>query len=179
MVRLIAADASLFNRLKAVGRQVAPLSLGLLIGALCLFQGRQDRKYRKVGYREAFPFSHYPMYSGFDDWEYLVYVADGKGKPLPLQTLTNGYKANALKKKFDDLIDDVKDAKGKGVRNRDLTPAQARPAAREVLRWLCASYPALAAHGPLRLYQIQLRREQDTVTQSEPILLGEYIPTAR
>ena len=129
----------------------------MIIAALCLYQGRRERKYKHKDYREAFPFSHYPMYDGFDDFDYAVFLADGAGQPLPIESLTHGgCKANALKKKFDDKIDDLKDELGKSVRNRDATPAQMQPAGESTLRWLCESYPDVAAREPVRLYLVRL-----------------------
>lgn len=149
-------------------RQLAPLTVGLLIAAACLYQGRMERRYKHKSYREAYPFSHYPMYSGFDDWDYYVYIADAEGRPLPLETLTQGYKSNSLKKRFDDLIDQLND-----VRNRDVTPEMARPSGRQVLAWLVDTYPALAEHQPLRLYQVSIRAEDGRVAESPPALIAE------
>jgi hypothetical protein len=64
------------------------------------------------------------MYSGFDDFDYVVFIARPDGTPLMIETVTQGYKANSLKKKFDDLIDDLKDEQGKSIRNRNATADQ-------------------------------------------------------
>jgi hypothetical protein len=170
---------TLHTRLVAVRRTLAPLTIGLVIAALCLYQGRLERKYKHKKYVEAFPFSHYPMFSGFDDFEFLVFLADGDGHPLPIEKLTNGFKSNALKKKFDDKIDDLKDERGKSVRNRDATPAQMRPAGEETLEWLSESYPKVAELAPIRLYQVRLTIENRLVQESEPILIAEYPPSPR
>ncbi|MGI8601521.1 MAG: hypothetical protein ACR2OZ_00820, partial [Verrucomicrobiales bacterium] len=160
---------SAMEKLRAFMRQVAPLTIGLVIMVACLYQGRRERKYKHKDYKEAFPFSHYPMYSGFDPWEYYVYVADGAGNPLPLEKLTAGYKCNSLKKKFDDLIDEIPD-----VKNRDVTPEMAQPAGRQVLSWLGKTYPALAAKAPLRLYQVEVFMKDGSVVESAPKLIAEY-----
>jgi hypothetical protein len=160
--------ATAVERLRSFGRQMAPLTIGLLLVLACLYQGVRERKYRHKRYREAFPFSHYPMYSGFDPWDFYVYVANAQGHPLPLEKLTNGYKSNSLKKKFDDLIDELP------MKNRDVTPELARPAGTQVLRGLCQSYPELAAKGPLRLYKVDLSMNDGVVAQSEPQLIAEY-----
>jgi hypothetical protein len=169
---------TLHTKLATAGRTIAPLTVGMVIAALCLYQGRRERKYKHKDYLEAFPFSHYPMFSGFDDFEFLVFLADADGQPLPIETLTHGYKSNALKKKFDDKIDDLKDEHGKSVRNRDATPAQMQPAGEETLRWLCESYPEVAARAPVRLYHVRLTIKDRLVQESEPTLLAEY-PSSR
>jgi hypothetical protein len=167
------------HRLAAAARALAPLSVGIIIAALCLYQGRLEKKYKHKKYVEAFPFSHYPMFSGFDDFEFLVFLADGEGQALPIETLTHGFKSNALKKKFDDKIDDLKDDRGKSVRNRDATPTQMQPAGEATLRWLCESYPEVAARAPVRLYQVRLTIKDRAVQESEPILVAEYPSSAR
>lgn len=160
----------------SVGRQLAPISLGLLVGALCLYQARLERKYKHKDYREGFPFSHYPMYSGFDDWDYVVFLGKPDGSPLMIETLTQGYKANALKKKFDDLIDDLKDEKGKSVRNRNATPEQMQPAGAKVLKWLAESFPGVAREiedGGVALYQVRIEMTDGGVKHSDPILIAQ------
>ncbi len=164
--------STLTQKLRGAARQLAPVTLGIVVASICLYQGRLERKYKHKRYKEGFPFSHYPMYSSFDDWEYVMFVADGEGAPLPLEKLT-AYKANSLKKKFDDLIDYIKTPDGKGIRNRDLTPEQMRPAGEQVLDTLANVYPRLAERPVLRLYQVQITMENDAVKQSEPILIAE------
>lgn len=160
----------------AVGRQLAPITLGLVVGALCLYQGHREKKYKHRDYREAFPFSHYPMYSGFDDFDYVVFLAKPDGTPLMIETLTQGYKANSLKKKFDDLIDDLKDEKGKSIRNRAATAEQMRPSGERVLKWLAESFPGVAQEagaGGVDLYQVRIEMKDGAVTESAPILIAQ------
>lgn len=174
--------SSLHLRLARFGRQAAPLTIGLVVGALCLYQGHREHKYKHRKYREAFPFSHYPMYSGFDDFDYVVFLAKADGTPLPIETLTRGYKANSLKKKFDDLIDSLKDGNGKSIRNRDATPEQMRPAGEEVLGWLRETFPGVAqeaALGPVRLYQVRVEMQDGSVRESQPILIAEHSGAAQ
>ena len=73
-------------------RHLAPLTLGLTIGALCLYQGHREEKYKHRDYLEAFPFSHYPMYSDFDERDYYVYVTDRKDQPIVGLEILRGLK---------------------------------------------------------------------------------------
>lgn len=160
----------------SLGRQAAPITLGLVVGALCLYQARRERKYEHKNYREAFPFSHYPMYSGFDDFDYVVFIGKPGGTPLMIETVTQGYKANSLKKKFDDMIDDLKDEKGRSIRNRNATPEQMRPSGEKVLKWLAESYPSVAREveaGGVALYQVRIQMTDRGVTESAPILIAQ------
>jgi hypothetical protein len=160
----------------SLGRQLAPITLGLVVGALCLYQGHREKKYKHRKFREAFPLSHYPMYSGFDDFDYVVFIAKPDGTPLMIETVTQGYKANSLKKKFDDLIDDLKDEKGKSVRNRNATADQMKPAGERVLRWLADSYPGVAREveaGGVDLYQVRIEMTDQGVTESAPIFVAQ------
>lgn len=161
--------------LTAIGRQVAPLAIGIVIGALCLYQGHREKKYKHRRYAEAFPFSHYPMYSGFDDFDYVMFIGKPDGTPLMIESLTNGFKANALKKRFDNLIDRLKDENGKGIRNRDATPAQMRPSGEDVLRWLTESFPGVAhevENGGVDLYQVRIEVKDGMVVESAPIFIA-------
>ncbi len=166
--------------LAGLGRQLAPLTLGLVVGALCLYQGHREKKYKHRKFREAFPFSHYPMYSGFDDFDYVMFLGKPDGTPLMIETVTRGYKANSLKKKFDDLIDDLKDEKGRSIRNRQATAEQMRPSGEKVLKWLAESYPGVAREaetGGVALYQVRLQMTDDGVAESAPILVAQ-LPAA-
>lgn len=165
----------------SLGRQLAPLTLGLVVGALCLYQGHREKKYKHRDFREAFPFSHYPMYSGFDDFDYVMFIGKPDGSPLMIETLTQGYKANALKKKFDDLIDDLKDGKGKSIRNRNATADQMRPAGDKVLKWLAESFPGVTHEveaGGVNLYQVRIEMKEGAVAESTPILIAQLNPGA-
>jgi len=167
--------------LTSLGRQLAPLTLGLVVGALCLYQGHREKKYKHRKFREAFPFSHYPMYSGFDDFDYVMFIGKPDGSPLMIETLTQGYKANALKKKFDDLIDDLKDEKGKSIRNRNASAEQMRPAGEKVLQWMAESFPGVTSEveaGGVGLYQVRIEMKDGAVAESAPILIAQLNPGA-
>jgi hypothetical protein len=165
--------------ISSLGRQTAPLTLGLIVGALCFYQGHREEKYKHRKYKEGFPFSHYPMYSGFDDYDYVVFIAKPDGTPLMIESLTQGYKANSLKKKFDDLIDDLKDDNGKSIRNRNATAAQMGPAGEQVLRWLSESFPGVAREveeGGVDLYQVRIEMKEGAVDESAPIFIARLAP---
>jgi len=165
----------------ALARQLSPLTVGMVVTALCLYQGHREDKYKHRRYKEAFPFSHYPMYSGFDDFDYVMFLAKPDGTPLMIESLTQGYKANALKKKFDDLIDGMKDADGRSIRNRDATVAQMQPAGDKVLKWLADSYPGVAREveaGGVSLYQVRIEMRDGAVAESAPIFIAQLTSSA-
>jgi hypothetical protein len=132
-----------------------------------------EKKYRHKDYREGFPFSHYPMYSSFTDFEYYVFLTDGQDQPLALEKVTLGLKTSALKKQFDNRIDKITDAKGKGVRNRDVTPEMARPHGEALLCDLQKKYPNLATISTLKLYQVTLQIKEGAVAESAPIFIAQ------
>ena len=49
--------------------------------------------------QENYPFSHFPMYSSFANYTYLIYLADAQGRPIA--TPRFGLSSSALKKIFD------------------------------------------------------------------------------
>jgi hypothetical protein len=159
------------HRLAPLGRRLGPIWIGLIILSLCLYQGRRERKYRHKKYQEAFPLSHYPMYSGFDPFDYYVYVADGQGQPLALNTETGGQKSNALKKIYDKGLESLPG----DLSVRTLTPAQAKPVGEKVLANLVKTYPRLAQKPALRLYQVAITiGPDDRPTETAPALIAEW-----
>jgi hypothetical protein len=164
---------------KHLAHWLRPLTLGFVVLGLCLYQGRMEKKYRHKDYREGFPFSHYPMYSSFTDFEYYVFVTDAQDQPLALETVTQGLKTSALKKQFDNRIDKVTDAKGKGVRNRDVTADMARPHGEALLADLRKKYPGLASQNTLKLYQVTLRIKDGQVDESAPIFIAQSLLSPR
>lgn len=148
-------------------RQILPLSAGIIIAALCLLL------------KENFPFTHYPMYSNFEDQTYYVWVADRDGNPFPLQKLTS-LRTGRLKKVYNNQLLDIREGakteEGK-PRKRDLTNEQRQPAGETTLRWLIESSPPealteFARLSPIRLYQSNIRIDGNRVIEDEPELVG-------
>jgi len=148
-------------------RQFLPISAGIIIAALCLLL------------KENFPFTHYPMYSTFDDQTYYVWVADKDGNPFAIQKLTT-LRTGRIKKVYNSGLlearEEEKTPEGK-PRKRDLTLEQRRPAAEATLEWLVESSPpeALAEFkrlSPIRLYQTNIRIKGDKVVEDTPMLVG-------
>ncbi len=131
--------------------------------------------------KENFPFTHYPMYSSFSDYSYVVYLADGKGEALPVETITS-VRTSALKKNFGTNLKEVERAKrksGEWEGFRFLSMEDRMPAGEATLRWLVdtskndAVRETLLSHAPLRLYMVELRYDDGEIVRSEPGLVGE------
>ncbi len=165
---------ALFHIARRLGATARTLAIGLLILGLCLLQGRLTRKYKHKHYTEAYPFSHYPMYQKFDDFEYFVFLTDGSDKPIALEKETNGLKSNKLKKRYDNLIDVATTPEGKSIKNRDITPEQARPSGLRILKWLSETYDGLQEYDVLRLYKVKLWMKDGRVAEDKPVLIAEY-----
>jgi len=150
-------------------RQIAPLSGGILIALLCLLL------------KENFPFTHYPMYSNFEDQTYYVWLSDGEGEPIPIQN-TTGLRLGRIKKIYNTGLLEARELAGakfgKKPRKRDLSPAQRRAPAEETLRWIYDSAnprakAALRAAAPLGLYHVDIRIEKNRVIETTPLRVGE------
>lgn len=114
---------------------------------------------------EEFPFSHFPMYSSFSNYTYYVYVADAKGDPIALESITS-VRTSKLKKIYqsgiDELEESVKESGDRWVGMRSLDLEARRPAGEAALAWLdenCKENARddLAARAPLTLHQVGLR----------------------
>lgn len=150
-------------------RQIAPLSGGILITLLCLLL------------KENFPFTHYPMYSNFEDQTYYVWLGDGEGEPIPIQN-TTGIRLGRIKKIYNTGLLEAREQAGakfgKKPRKRHLSPAQRRAPAEQTLRWIYdSSSPqartALRAAAPLSLYHVDIRIEENRVVETTPLRVGQ------
>ncbi|CAN5198499.1 hypothetical protein BH23VER1_BH23VER1_35530 [soil metagenome] len=149
-------------------RQLRPSRLfGLLplvlATALCLAVG------------EKYPFSDFPMYSRFSDATFYVYLADGAGEPIPVQSLTY-VRTSRLKKVYENELRDI--SKAIGTPKSKLSPAERIPAGEKTLRWLYdttrpGGKPLLEEHGSLRLYHVDLALDDGHITESAPTLVGQ------
>jgi hypothetical protein len=153
----------------ALLRQLAPISVAIALTITCLVV------------KENFPFTHYPMYSNFEDQTYYVWLADGQGEPIPAQKLTYN-RLGRIKKIYNTGLQEVREEAGeqtgKKPRKRDLTLQQRRPPGDETLRWIYTnSRPeaqrVLRESAPLRLYQVDVRIEGNQVVEDPAELVGE------
>jgi hypothetical protein len=151
------------------GATLGALSPFFLTTALCLVLG--DKDIPPAG--ESFPFSNFPMYSRFSDQTYYVYVADGNGSPIPVETVTY-HRTAKIKKIYHTELTEIGQALDK--RLRELTPVERQPAGRHTLEWLVKSTgetkPQLLAYGALQLYQVDVVSEDGHATEREPTLVG-------
>lgn len=148
---------------------IAPLWPGLLITAVSL----------KV--EEQYPFSHFPMYRNFSDLTYYVYVADGEGEPIAVQSLTYN-RTTRLRKIYDDELEPIRLELRK--RRAELTPEERRPAGEYALHWLVENSPphgqrALREIGTLRFYHVNVTVVGDAVGELDHELIAEIqVPAA-
>jgi len=120
--------------------------------------------------REQFPFSHFPMYDHFPDHTFYVFVKDGAGQPVPLETVTGKRTAN-FKKPYDKELDGIRKALRK--RKRELTAAEREPAGRRALENLYTRAPEavqrrLEALSPLHLYHAEILMVEGVIVEPEP-----------
>jgi hypothetical protein len=131
--------------------------------------------------REEFPFSHFPMYSSFEDWTYYVYVTDKSGAPVPLETVTS-VRVAKLKKVFQSELDALKDqvraAGGDWPGFGGLALEQRRPAGEAALAWLEGVWkegarPGYGELAPVTFHQVTVemvdremtRRDEEVATR--------------
>lgn len=131
--------------------------------------------------KESYPFSHFPMYSNFSSFDYVVFITDQDGQPLPLNTVTAGIRTARLKKKFNGELNEVRkelSKKGGGEpEKKSLTAAQMAPAGEEALKWIVQRVGE-TGNLPAGVKSIQLRYigisyEEGEVRKTDPYLLAE------
>lgn len=158
--------------MRAFLRQLAPISGGIALTVLCLVL------------KENFPFTHYPMYSNFEDQTYYVWLADGEGEPIPVQKVTY-MRLGKIKKVYNSGLLAVREEIGKQTgskpRKRNLTQAQRRGPGDETLRWIYANsheaaQTTLREAAPLKLFHVDIRIEGNKVVEGDPVLVGELMP---
>jgi hypothetical protein len=126
---------------------------------------------------EWFPFSHFPMYAGFEPRTYYVYVCDAGDQIVPISS-TFGRSISDLKKTYDRKLDAIKH-RAKGKKKIDLPPEIKAEAARETLLWLLTivpegKLPLVSAKKALR-HEVDIAFTDGQITQADQ-LLGE-VPT--
>ena len=150
-------------------RQLAPISVAIGLTIACLIA------------RENYPFTHYPMYSNFEDQTYYVWLADGQDRPIPVEKLTYN-RLGRIKKIYNSGLQEAREevgkATGKKPRKRELTLDQRRGPGEMTLRWIYensrpAAQQSLRDAAPLRLYQVDIRIGGNRVVEDPPKLVGE------
>lgn len=153
----------------ALLRKLAPISVAIGVTIVCLVV------------KENYPFSHYPMYSNFEDQTYYVWLADHEGEPIAAQKTTY-HRLGKIKKIYNEGLQDVRDEVGKKLgkkpRKRDLTVGQRRAPGDKTLHWIYdnsrpAAQKILRESAPLRLYQVDVRLVDNQVVEDPPELVGE------
>ena len=128
-------------------RMLVPLIL-LLLACLIpkISRGTDRQRY------EFFPFSHFPMYSDFDERDYYVFVTDRNDQPFATETIA-AVRSTKLKKIFNTELSRIQKQYKK--RKDLLTAEQCRPGGDYTLQWLFENAPAarqsFTAGLPLRL----------------------------
>ena len=149
--------------------KLAPVSIAVAFTAICLVV------------KENFPFSHYPMYSNFEDETYYVWLADSEGEPIAAQNVTY-MRLGKIKKVYNTGLLAVREEIGKELgkkpRKRDLTIEQRRGPGVDTLRWIYEnSHPeaqrVLRDASPIRLYQVDVRMDGNRIVEDPPELVGE------
>ena len=94
--------------------------------------------------KEFYPLSHFPMYSDFGQFDYVVFISDQDGKALPLEALTSGIRTAKLKKTFNGELNKVQSALGKKTgskpKKETMTAEQMAPAGRSPSNGSCRGW---------------------------------------
>ncbi|MFM7182865.1 MAG: hypothetical protein ACKO2G_15585 [Verrucomicrobiales bacterium] len=133
------------------------------------------------GAKEFYPLSHFPMYSNFGQYDYVVFISDQNGKPLPLEALTAGVRTAKLKKKFDGELGKVQKEIGKRTgsrpKERNMTAEQMAPAGKIALEWIMPRLEELRSLPPdvtgVQLRHVGISYENGKIAVTEPRLLAE------
>lgn len=110
---------------------------------------------------EQFPFSPFPMYSGFSDETTVLYVTDAKDAPLPIKEYFR-LSASKVKKAYNTELKRI--CKAKGYDDGDAKPEDLQAAGQATLAFLKTQTRAkvpekIGAHG-LRLYRVSLSMDK-------------------
>ena len=123
----------------------------------------------RIQQAEFFPFSSFPMYSGFSPRPFVVYVADGDGKPFA-SNHDFEVRTSILKKDYERRLKAIK--KESGVSLAKLSLEQKRPAGEATLRHLVDTLAAKVPEGPIQLWEIILTRDAGKIVRS-PMMVAE------
>ena len=137
--------------------------------------------------KEFYPLSHFPMYSDFGPYDYVVFVSDQNGEPLALEALTAGIRSARLKKKFNGELNEVRDQIGKKTgskpKQRTMTAEQMAPAGKITLEWVMPRLQEMRSLPPhvtgVQLRHVGISYEDGKIVVTEPLLLAELPAPAR
>lgn len=120
--------------------------------------------------KDNFPFSHFPMYDHFPEHTFYVFVKDGRGGPIALESVTGMRTAN-FKKPYDKELNRIRKSLDK--RKLELSVAEREPAGRRALENLYQRAPEpvkrrLESLAPLQFYHADILMEAGVILQPEP-----------
>ena len=131
--------------------------------------------------KEFYPLSHFPMYSDFGPYDYVVFISDQNGEPLPLEAVTAGIRTARLKKTFNGELKRVQDEIGKRTgskpREKNMTAEQMAPAGKIALEWVMPRLQELRSLPPhvtaVQLRHVGISYEDGKIVVTDPLLLAE------
>ena len=123
----------------------------------------------RIKQAEFFPFSSFPMYSGFSPRPFIVYLADGDGQPFGAYHEFQ-VRTSVVKKDYERRLKAIK--KESGVDLAKLTPEQKRPAGEATLNHLVDTLASAKPPGPIQLWEIIITRKAGKIVRS-PMMVAE------
>jgi len=157
--------SGLITRLRILWNAL-PLRLAIVLIALSWFA------------KEFYPLSHYPMYSNFTSFDYVIFIADENGKPLPIEHVSHGIRTARIKKHFNGGLnatrEEIREIEGSAPSQRNMTTAQKYPAGMATLEFLRDNLLSLEdssrikPYKGLQLYQIGIYYENGEIVRTEP-----------
>jgi hypothetical protein len=123
--------------------------------------------------KENYPFSHYPMYGDPDPVSLYYHLADGEGKPLPIEKLT-GKSAPKLGK----ILRGHAERRAKELKlthYNKLPPEEWTPICQETLAYLRQQAGVLKKELPtkLKIMKTEIRFENGKVVESPKVFFAE------
>lgn len=121
---------------------------------------------------EQFPFSPFPMYSGFSKETTVLYVTDGKDKPLAIKKYFIS-DASKVKKSYNSALKAI--CKKNGYDDGDATPADVKAAGQYMIEFLAtqARSETMAQklkEGGMRLYRISFEMDKAGIRESTELV---------
>lgn len=137
--------------------------------------------------KEFYPLSHFPMYSDFGPYDYVVFISDQNGEPLPLESVTAGIRTARLKKTFNGELKRVQAEIGKRTgskpKERNMTAEQMAPAGKAALEWVLPRLQERRSLPPhvsaVQLRHVGISYEDGKIVVTEPLLLAEHSVPSR
>lgn len=174
MIKFSSKPKSIGKRLLREAKVLAPF---LVLIVVCLTPKLGKSKERKDALRyEVFPLSHFPMYSGFSERDYYVFVTDRNGKPVATESLAF-VRSTKLKKIFNNDLSQIQ--KQYKTRKDLLSAEQCRPAGNVTLAQLVELAPdhataELRRLSPLSLHRVYVSLEKGMIVETEPQEVGSW-----